>query len=269
MIFLTFLKILGYILVFILAAAVILILILLFTPFYFRIGGFVRDKKEGSLRFKWLFGCVRLNVDYKDEGLVWNLSYPFKKFLNKPEKKPKNKIKPKPENEASEVSPMPSEKTEKPPESAEVKSKPKVKKVKNNTDKAQARSEPEKNNENNEKEEKTSLTEKVKKIMSYENKTDIINCFVKNIKYMLDKLKFKVFKVRVLFGFSDPSLTGEALGLIYASGIALINGVETEADFTKAVFEAEADINGRGNLLYIIIPVIKFILNKNVRRILF
>ncbi|MCC8015762.1 MAG: DUF2953 domain-containing protein, partial [Eubacterium sp.] len=109
----------------------------------------------------------------------------------------------------------------------------------------------------------------INSILAVENKRDIISCLVKNILYLLKKQKIKAFRLKALFGFEDPSLTGKILGLLYTLNIPLKNGVEITPDFERAVFEADANIKGRGNLFYIAVTAVKILLNKNVRKLIF
>ncbi|MCD8090327.1 MAG: DUF2953 domain-containing protein [Clostridiales bacterium] len=266
MIFSVLINILCFILIFILAAAVLIIFTLLFAPFYFKIKGGFHDRRQGFLSFKWLF--IRFNAEYNNDKLKTDLSYPFKKLIENQ----KNKKAETPKEPAAETSRQTGDSHEKPSPVSESKIK-----IKKKADKSPKKPKHNKKTETKEKsnpEEKSQSSfslykERFDRIMSYENKSDIINCFVNNIKYIINKLKFKTFEINVRFGFGDPSLTGKVLGLLYATSIALIKGINTEPDFSKAVFEAAADIEGRGNLLNIIIPAVKFILNKNVRKILF
>ncbi|MCC8097253.1 MAG: hypothetical protein LIO44_01570 [Eubacterium sp.] len=269
MIFLTFLKILGYVIIIIIAAAVLVIGTLLSAPFYLRAKGDINDKSEGEFTLRWLFGLVRLKGRFRGGKLDYSLSYPFKSVLSRPKKKKAQKAEKKPSKTVNKQSPKQAapkpqtvspdkEKKENTNKTVNTKSTEKTKKEKQT---GQTGQKP--------KSRISVLRERISEIMAYENKGDIINCFVKNIKYMLCKLKFKAFEVNVLFGFEDPSLTGEVLGLLYASGIALIKGINVNAYFNKQKFEAERNIKCRGNLFNIVFPAARFILNKNVRSILF
>ena len=86
---------------------------------------------------------------------------------------------------------------------------------------------------------------------------------------MLTHIKFDIKKLRFVFGFEDPSLTGKVLGVLYSLGIPFLKGVNINADFEKAILETDVNIKGKTNLFFVLLPILKFILNKNVRNIIF
>lgn len=257
----------GFIIILILVITVLLLLTVLFAPIHFCGNGYVYDKKEGKLNVRWLFGLIRLRAVFKENKFNYTLSYPFKAISDGKKGKKKSEKKKGSENKKTsakkEVKHFERNSFEAERNSFEAekafsetkKDKPGNKAGKTEAEKPKSRL--------------SSLKDNITVLMSVENKGDIINCFVKNIKCMLKKLKLEVFKTDILFGFEDPSLTGELLGFSYLSGIAFVKGVNIQADFNKQIFEADLDIKGKGNLLNIAVPAVKFILNKNVRKVIF
>ncbi|MCD7778882.1 MAG: hypothetical protein LUH47_10355 [Clostridiales bacterium] len=260
----TFLKISGCVIIIIIAAAVLIIGALLADPFCLCAKGSLGSKNEGEFSLRWLFGLVRLKGSFKEGRLDYSLTYPFKAFLSKPKKKKPKKTEKKPsktENKQSVKQVTPNSQAVSPDKKDTNKNVTAKTETKTESKAQQTKQKP--------KSRISILRERISEIMAYENKGDIINCFVKNIKYMLCKLKFEIFEVNVLFGFDNPSLTGEILGLLYASSTALKKGVNIEADFNKQIVEGEGNIKCRGNLFNIVFPTARFILNKNVRNVLF
>lgn len=249
-------KVLLIILLILLSAAVLILAVFLFAPIKYRVKGSFKGKPDLSFRLGWLFGSVRLKGSYTENGSETSLNYPFKKLKERFDKikKQNNKRKKKKPSPKSQTQQAPSEQIR------EQKPRPASKNVgakKPNKPKQKKKSAFSK------------LINNIKTIGSLRNKGDIISCLVKNIIYLLKKQKFSVFGVNIIFGFDDPSLTGKVLGLLYASTLALIKGVEIKPDFEKASFEAEIDIKGRGNLFYIAVTAVKILLNKNVRDLIF
>ncbi len=252
------------------AAAVLLLIAVFFAPLSYEADGVYKDKPDLNVGISWLFGLVKIEGHLGNEDLKTRVTYPFKKLKEKLDKKPiktkksksnkKSESKPVQSEPKSDQKDIPKEKPENiPKEQARSKAEPA----------AEKKSEKSKKSEKNEEKSSSGLIGTIKSIQFVENKRDIISCLVKNILYLLKKQKIKAFRLKTLFGFEDPSLTGKILGLLYTLNIPLKKDVEITPDFERSVFEADANIKGRGNLFYIAVTAVKILLNKNVRKLIF
>ncbi|MCD7854789.1 MAG: DUF2953 domain-containing protein [Clostridiales bacterium] len=267
---LTAVNILITIIAVLLAAAVLLLIAVLFAPLSYEAGGEYNEKPDFNLSITWLFGLVKIKGHLGDEGLETKITYPFKRLKERLDKKSlktkksksdKNRKSKSVQSETkSDQKDMPKEKPKKKPkETAQTKTKPT----------AEKKPEKSKNSDRDEEKSDSGLIGTIASISAVENKGDILSCLVKNILYLLKKQKIKTFRLKALFGFDDPSLTGKVLGLLYTLTVPLKKDVDITPDFDKAVFEADTDIKGRGNLFYIAVTAVKILLNKNVRNVIF
>ncbi len=270
----TIIKILGLVLLALLAFTLITLVIALFAPLKLELTA----DKNGELRakgsLKWLFSLVGFNIAYLGDNIDYSFYYPLKSLLTgerkqKP-KKPKRKKQAPPPPKASpsqnEVSKPKS--VDQSPQSEASKSHT-AEPLKKPEEKTSHKGKPRK------KKKKTgpsfigSLKDIVEQFKAIENKKEILDCFIKNAKFFLSHIKFDIIKLRLVFGFEDPSLTGKVLGILYSLGIPFLKGVHINADFEKAIFETDVNIKGKTNLFFVLLPILKFILNKNIRKIIF
>ena len=101
---------------------------------------------------------------------------------------------------------------------------------------------------------------------------DALNVLFPYIRRGLRIVLPKRFEVSVAFGFEDPSVTGQVLGLICVLTEGLTDGkkrvLNLDADFDKQTFSASGSLIGRFNLFRILIVVIAAALDKDVRAVL-
>lgn len=252
-------KILGIILLILLSAAVLALAVILFTPIRYETKGGFKGEPDFSYSLSWLFGAIKIKGSFNNNGINNTITYPFKKlkdtFNKKRKQKKKKKPKPPQKKAAAKTASQPKTQTGSSYKTQQTKTSQKAKQKTESKQKRQGFL--------------SRTADNIKTIADIENKRDIISCLVKNIIYIFKKQKTKVFSLNILFGFDDPSLTGKVLGVLYASTFALIKGTDIHPDFEKAVFEADLDIKGRGNLFYIAVTAVKILLNKNVRSLIF
>lgn len=281
------LKAIGIILLVIFILILLLILVLLFSPIRLKVNGSFRDAPEGEAQVKWIFGLVRLGLVYKDKSADIDYSFPFNSLIfgkddkeNKPTQKRKTKPRepspPQDDKQKAEKSEAPKQAPPKPPEPQPDQSEraqeapkpsPKPARIKSeDTEDISITPEEIKTAEKNIEEEEESI---FKRLLHTKNKKDTLLYLFQNLRFLLRKIKFKTLNIDLTFGFSDPSLTGKVLGTLYASGIVFIRGISIEGDFTKAVITGNTEIDGRTNLLYILIPIARILLNKNIRKLIF
>lgn len=76
---------------------------------------------------------------------------------------------------------------------------------------------------------------------------------------MLRTIKPKIFNVSGIIGFDDPANTGIILGAIAAVNPYVPGDINIEGDFNNKIISGNLILKGRTNLLFILIPVIKYI----------
>lgn len=88
----------------------------------------------------------------------------------------------------------------------------------------------------------------------------------KELKRTLKRLKPKRFKMRLRFGFEDPSLTGKVLAVL-CMVYPFINGhAQITPEFEQCILEGDVFIKGHIRVMYFIAAVISIILDKNIRK---
>ena len=76
----------------------------------------------------------------------------------------------------------------------------------------------------------------------------------------------RVIEGKVYFGFEDPALTGQVLGILSVVNVLLGGHLEAEADFEKAVLQGSLLIKGHIRSVHIIKSGVSLILDKNIRK---
>lgn len=96
--------------------------------------------------------------------------------------------------------------------------------------------------------------------------------YTKNILiHLLKHIRPSKIKGNICFGFEEPHLTGQTLGYIAIGyNMLKINPKEIviEPDFEQKIFKGQLKVKGRFILLVILIDVLKFYLNEDIRTIL-
>lgn len=122
----------------------------------------------------------------------------------------------------------------------------------------------EKNTE--EKTEKLDLDYFIKMPMA--DKKQLFKAVVKLLKSLLKGIKPDDFYVKGDIGFEDPSTTAEVVGAAYAIGGILNKKIELKAVFDKEILQGEAYIKGKIIPIYMLVCLIRFVLTKQVRKII-
>ena len=117
------------------------------------------------------------------------------------------------------------------------------------------------------------IIEKIKFIINYPNKKEIINASIVLIKKLLKAIKFKKIKINVDYGLDDPFKTGNICGII-SSIIPFmpkkyIKNINIMPNFNKEIFLADLEIKFSTSLFKILLPIIIFVLKKPIRKIIF
>ena len=122
----------------------------------------------------------------------------------------------------------------------------------------------EKNKE--EKTEKLDLDYFIKMPMA--DKKQLFKAVVKLLKSLLKGIKPDDFYIKGDIGFEDPSTTAEIVGAAYAIGGILNKKIELKAVFDKEILQGEAYAKGKIIPIYMLVCLIRFVLTKQVRKII-
>ena len=122
----------------------------------------------------------------------------------------------------------------------------------------------EKNKE--EKTEKLDLDYFIKMPMA--DKKQLFKAVVKLIKSLLKGIKPDDFYIKGDVGLEDPSTTAEIVGAAYAIGGILNKKIELKAVFDKEILQGEAYAKGKIIPIYMLVCLIRFVLTKQVRKII-
>mgnify|MGYP002619326701 FL=1 len=297
------LKIIGWILLFLLAILLLLILTILFYPVKYRFsakGENTLDTLVADGKVSWLFHLISGSASYEHGELQWKLRLAWKKFASSEEE----------QNETSEKSVVP-EPLEKEPLEDEKKSEikdnlpekdVKIEKASEKEPKIEKGSKIEKEPgiEKESGTEKTKVREerrsesvqtesKLKKIkytfqklcgtikkagekkefltafLTYEKHQRAFEAVKKELCHLLHVLKPKKLQANVTFGFSDPSWTGYMLAFLGSIYGLIGEYVQIQPDFEERKLEGNASAEGKIRVIYFAVPAWKLFWNKDVK----
>lgn len=99
---------------------------------------------------------------------------------------------------------------------------------------------------------------------------NILSNIIQYFKEIINILKPKVFKVEGVYGFYDPSLTGITTGIIpILKSVLPLSNVNLQPVFEEEVLDIEVEVTGYIIPMVMIVDTLKFILNKEVRKVIF
>ena len=297
------LKIIGWILLFLLAILLLLILTILFYPVKYRFsakGENTLDTLVADGKVSWLFHLISGSASYEHGELKWKLRLAWKKFDSSKEE----------QNETSEKSVVP-EPLEKEPledeKKSEIKDNPpekdvKIEKTSEKEPKIEKGSKIEKEPgiEKESGTEKTKVREerrsesvqtesKLKKIkytfqklcgtikkagekkefltafLTYEKHQRAFEAVKKELCHLLHVLKPKKLQANVTFGLSDPSWTGYMLAFLGSIYGLIGEYVQIQPDFEERKLEGNASAEGKIRVIYFAVPDWKLFWNKDVK----
>lgn len=279
-IILLILKIIGIILLSIIALILFIVLLLLLLPMKYYFIGSKKDNFEIDTKFTWLFSIISVQYILKDGSDDLKVRIPFlNKIMAEDEPKEKNNKKAK-SSKKSMVS-TPSDNDLQTDMSLSVHN---VSNIDNENE-----NEAGKSNKNKFIDKQYLIRKKLKDF--FENIRELLGKAKKykpeakafdkefNIKKvlkiswkffvkLLKALRLKKFEVNGKIGFDSPADTGIALGAASMIIPFLPGNINIEGDFNNRIFTGNVFIKGRTNLLFILIPVIKYILTKPILAII-
>ena len=106
------------------------------------------------------------------------------------------------------------------------------------------------------------------KNMPKEERKQLFSAIIKLMKSILKGVKPRDFYLEGTVGFSDPSLTGQAVGAAWALNGILNKKIEIRASFEKEIVEGETGIKGHIVPGFMLFYILRFIAVKPVRKII-
>lgn len=306
------LKLIGKVILWIIAIVFILLFVFLICPVFYEIKGEKYDKLNSEAKIRILLGIVSLKIDYNgnDADIIIKI---FGRKINKNKKIEKTIKEKNVKKEVKKTEPANTVSTSK----TEIKSKESVKKVipeeikketprkvifewestenitvnpevrkikfsdikeekieKANVEVKRIKMSEQKEEINQEADKASEEKEPEKLNLKYfikmpsEERKKLINAVLKLVKSLLKGVKPKDFMLKGTLGFSDPSLTGKAVGAAWALNGMLDKRIEIEAAFDREVLEGECEIKGRIVPVAMMFYIIRFIVVKPVRDII-
>ena len=225
---LSVLSIFGGILLVLLIFAAVFLLLVLFYPITYRVRGQKTVEEKWILaKIKWLSGLLQIKYSYPEPGNVTVRLF-GRKVFDTNEKRTKKK------------------------------------QQESNTDKSTAKS------EEKTKEQESSNTEKIDKIRKYtqilkEKETAELWKHVKlRLLKILKSIRPRHIRADIIFGTGSPDTTGYVFGIYGMLSPYLGKKVNVTPDFTRAVFQGDADISGHITVFVLMINGLKLLLDKRL-----
>ena len=291
------LKIIGWILLFLLAILLLLILTILFYPVRYRLsakGENTLDTLVADGKVSWLFHLISGSASYEHGELQWKLRLAWKKFDSSEEEQNETSEKsvasdplekePLEDEKKSELKDNPPEKDVKIEKASEkgtkIEKEPGIEKE-SGTEKTKAREE--------QRSENVQAESKLKKIkytfqklcgtikkagekkefltafLTYEKHQRAFEAVKKELCHLLHVLKPKKLQANVTFGFSDPSWTGYMLAFLGSIYGLIGEYVQIQPDFEERKLEGNASAEGKIRVIYFAVPAWKLFWNKDVK----
>ena len=88
----------------------------------------------------------------------------------------------------------------------------------------------------------------------------------KELIWMKRLLKPNIFRVRLNYGFEDPCLTGQVLGLLGMVYPFVGDNMEIEPDFEQKVLQGDIHIKGRIRMIHLAVFGVKLFIHKETRK---
>lgn len=265
------LKVIGFILLFFVLLILFLFGIILFLPISYECDGNGPPYK-GNAKIKWLFGLIRIKFDFSENGMDYRIHVFHKSW---PEIKKTKEKKPKHSKTKQSKSKQNKSEQKKSNQNQKIQEETKDSNLKEDTliqDKFRKKHTTFLKNKKEEKHK--SILQKIKEIWKQikdeENKA-LLKFGLKQLFFLLKKIKPNKIKANIVFSTTDPATTGEILGALALIKWTYKNGVHIIPDFTSERYRLEGTLFIKGNIygLYFFIVAIRFLKNKKIREMLF
>lgn len=275
-ILLIILKIIGWVILAILGLVVLLICLVLFTPFRYQIRACCSGTLEtlnAEMKFSLFLHLISGQIQYIDGNMHWNIRAAWKKITS--EKTEENE-----EESSTDIN------TERADADLQVERKAEVKEPDISVEKESVELSKQKKLSGTEPQNTESIFKKIKytfrtfcdKINALLRKKEILMDFVKDevhqdtvvkalkeLKRLLLRLKPEKISGMIHFGFEDPSLTGYVL-----AGVSMVypltsEHLEVQPDFEQKVLEGSLYVKGHVRAVGFASFALRMIVNRNVR----
>jgi len=266
------LKVIGFILLFLVLLILFFLGILLFLPICYECNG-NGPPYTGNAKLKWLFGLIRIKLTFGENGFDYHLHI-FHKSWPETKKTKKAKVKQNKTNQNKTNQNKTNQNQEIHEESKDSNSKEET----NFQDFFQKKhfsfSKKKRRNMDVQKEKHKSILKKIKEVWKQiqdEDNKALLKFGLKQLFFLLKKIKPHKIKANITFSTTDPATTGEILGALALIKWTYKNGVHIIADFTSEQYNLEGTIFIKGNIygFYFFIVAIRFLKNKKIREMLF
>ena len=290
------LRILGICLLGIIGFLLLLLCILLFVPVRYELRAEFPGEIRGSkvnFRLTWLLHLLSAKARYEEQELTWRVRVAWKKFAKA--EMPVGETEEEPDIEKAADAKQALDEKEK----SDIKEMSDIKGISEDSSKKRTERE---NQENGKKEKKPSVYERLKqKIITIWRKIkytfvkicgkikgiaknisdtkDAIQIFLndevhrsafrkvkKELIWMKRLLKPNIFRVRLNYGFEDPCLTGQVLGLLGMVYPFVGDNMEIEPDFEQKVLQGDIHIKGRIRMIHLAVFGVKLFIHKETRK---
>lgn len=249
---LSVLKVIGFILLFILLILLLTACILLFCPVSYKLGA-----KDVNVRFavKWLFGVVKLKLEYIENNLSFNLLIFGKNRKTGEEKKQAEK-------EQARKKTQKANDREKKINAAEERIEKSGKKEKNDKNTANDANETPQNENRLKK-----IIDTFKSFYNYPDRKILVKKTLLLIKRLLRPIKPSKFYVNGVVGFNSPDITGKFLAveslLVCFTGLP----INIKGDFNRKHLNLNLSASGRFCFFSLVWPFAFYIFSKPVWKV--
>lgn len=261
------LKVIGLILLFLVLLILFFLGILLFLPICYECNG-NGPPYTGNAKLKWLFGLIRIKLTFSEKGFDYHL-HVFHKSWPETKKAKKTKVK---QNKTNQ---------NKTNQNQEIHEESKDSNSKEETNfqnffqkKHSSFSKKKRRSTGVQKEKHKSILKKIKEVWKQiqdEDNKALLKFGLKQLFFLLKKIKPHKIKANITFSTTDPATTGEILGALALIKWTYKNGVHIIPDFTSERYNLEGTLFIKGNIygFYFFIVAIRFLKNKKIREMLF
>lgn len=258
------LKILGIILLVILGLIILFLLTLLFCSIKIDFNAKFYEKYQILLKVTYLFGIINYNFNYENKKHILkifgkNILDKKNKKSSKSSKKNAKNINNSNDNDLANNDNINLSNFEK-NSNENIKNK-NIKNKNNNIKKSKIKNNTTKNKKN------YTLN------YFFKYKKEIIKQIIKLTKNVIKAIKFKKIKINLNYGFDDPYTTGKICAIISiilpSFSEKIIKDINLIPNFQEKQLNGNTELKIKTNLFKILLPILIFISNKYIRKILF
>lgn len=281
----TILKIIGIVLMAVLAIFFFLVLMLLFHPVYYKVAGWIEEDVRISGRFLWLFGILWIGYQVSEKSLTYCIrliGIPIRRYPKKPKKEnkaPKQDKTPKqdtPEEcDTCQIQKEQESVVDKPLENKSLKEEKKPPSFEHAKNKANIPKR--KAFGNNLIQRIKDMVQKVigigkrlRKEWKDEANKSAFSLIIKELLYLFKKVRPKDIRGEISFSTGDPALTGQVLGIISVFPWLYQYKLLLSPDFLSEELYVRGNVTVKGHLMLIhpCISLLRMLKDKNIKTLI-